>query len=655
MNHQLIVEELNESPQSPGQLALVLHEGEGIGLEATLPDDWCGTPEVAGLGYVTSSERLTFTSLADRNQILAQHICTRHFSSGTVDRDTLFSVAHNLWTKEIGRTDFASGRLLVEVSKHVDVLHLAADHIRAGANTFDVLHVIESMLVHAQDIKIESLIELARSQHIGTKGDFFAGMLYRSLDNWLATRPQVARDIFHCLADSTDDVAANLIGTAIIGLSRSAPDEATKFSLGAAESAQAFRRRMGYWMCGRILQQSNVSASDRANLEKIILNGIQDADPDIQRESLRAATDALHLTIVFDSALRELAQSEDPDVLAAIESALFMKSSELQEQGRFLSWLPMLVAHAPRDIESMNGLDHALSNLLKSNSANRFIVIEFLTAWTLRHSGDTPIEKAFARCFDQCMYKLAEQPDVLASVITEWLSHEARQLAGATAGLLSELEVHRIHEVHLDPEKLGSMNAEEFMFLAKRLLGFVHSPQQLLSLSLTMLNVDADALRRTIPLLRALIVDEIGYDFPGTTIEALTTAAISESRPDVKLALDEWRQHIESNQNSLEQLPRLNELRPPSQLQRQFVLARSKQMAIAQKEASKGSIFRQIATEIPLKAGRGCFNHMYGQYGEPSSLQTLSYSIELPRREVLDPVGNAIRGVHLRMSKKNTK
>lgn len=654
MNHQLIVEELKKSPQSPGQLALVLHEGEGIGLETTLPDDCRGIPEVAGQGYITSTGKLTFTSLADRNQILAQHICTHYFSSGTVNRDTLFSVAHDLWSKEIGRADFASGRLLVEVSKYVDVFHLAADYIRAGANPFDVLHIIESMLVHAQDIKIESMIELARAQHVGTKGDYFAGMLYRSLDNWLSTRPQVARNIFQFLADSTDDVAANLIGTAIVGLSRSAPDEATKLSLEAAESAQAFRRRIGYWMCGNILLQSNVSAPDRTNLEQIILNGLQDADLDIRRGSIRAATDALHLTVAFDNALWELAQSEDPDVLAAIGSALFMKSAELQAQGRFFIWLPMLVALEPRGIESMNNLDHALSNVLKSDAVNRSNVIEFLTTWTLRHSGNSPIEKAFTQCFDQCMYKLAEQPDILASVITEWLSHEARQLAGATASLLSELEVHRIHNVHLDPEKISAMDAEELMFLAKRLLGFVHGPQQLLSLSLSMLNVDADALRRTIPLLRMLIVDEIGYDFPGTTIEALTTASILESRPDVKLALDEWRQHIESTQNALKQLPRLNELRPPSQLQRQFALARSKQMDIAQKEASKGSIIRQIATEIPLKAGRGCFNHTHGQYGEPSSLQTFSYSIELPRREVLDPVGNAIRGFHLRTTKKNT-
>ena len=655
MNRPLIEEALKASPPTSGQMALALHEAGGIDLEITLPDDWIEAHEEVCHGYSASAGKLTFTSLADRNQILAQYLCTRYFSSGTVERETLFSLAHDLWSKEIGRTDFASGRLLVEASKYADVLHIAADHIAAGANSFNVLHVIESMLVHAPTIRIESLIELARAQYAGTKGDFFAGMLYRSLDKWLETRPQVARAIFERMVDSTDEVAANLLCAAIIGLSRNSPAEAAALSIKASVSAQTFLKRIGHWICGQLLLQSNISAPDRAALEQIILNGLHDADIDIRQESVRAAASTFHLSVAFDNVLRELAQAEDQYMLAAIGNALSLNSSELLEQGRFFNWLPLLVAIAPSGERPLDSIDHVLSNVLKSNATNRTNVIEFLTAWTLRHGGETPIEKAFAQCFDQCLYKLAELPDVLSSIITEWLTSEARRLASATAGLLSELEMHRLHAVHFDSEKLSSMNAKELMFLSRRLLGFVHSPQQLLSLSLSMLNVDADALRRTIPLLRALIVDEIGYDYPGTTIEALTIATASESRPGVKSELEGWRQQIELIQHTLAQLPRLNELRPPSQLQRQFALARGKQMDRAQKEASKNSIFQQIATEIPLKAGRGWFNHSHGQYGEPSSLKAVSYSVELPRREVLDPVGNAIRGFNFRIAKKDSE
>lgn len=655
MNHQLIKDALKASPQTPGQLALALHTAGDVELATLLPENWSGAHEEVGDGYIISAGKLTFASLADRNQTLAQDIFTRYFSAGTIARDVLFSVARELWSKEIGHTDFASGRLLVEVSRSVDVLHLAASHISAGANCFDVLHVIAAMLVHADDLRIESLIDLARAQHDGTKRDFFSGLLYNAVDKWLATRPEAARALYKNLAESADEVTASLLGTAIIGLSRSDPAESVSLSIATSASEHKFFRRIGLWICGRILQQSNISAADRIKLEQCILVGFHDPDIEIRQEAVRAAAGSLHLSQAFDAALWELSQTEDQHALTAIEDALFMKAPELKEQGRFLKWLPVLVALAPSGERPMDSLDNVLSEILKNDSMDRLEVIEFLTSWTLRHSGGTPIEKTFAQCFDQCMYKLVGLPDLLSSVITNWLIHEERQLAGAAAGMLAELHIHNFHKATFDSKALESMDAGELMFLAKRLLGFVHDPQQLLSLGLSMLNVDADTLHRTVPLLRALMIDEIGYDYPGTTIEALTTAAATESRPDVKLALEGWRKSLESIQNELEQLPRLNELRPPSRLQRQFALARSKQMDRAQKEASKGSIFRQISTEIPLKAGRGCFNHMHGQYGEPSSLKTFSYSVELPRREVLDPVGNAIRGFRLRTVKKSTE
>jgi len=653
--HQLIKDELADSPRIPGQLALRLHAARSADLQIALPDDWGGAQEEIREGYVISAGQLTFNSLADRNQALAEHLIARHFSEEVAERDVLFSLAHWLWVKEIGRTDFASGRLLAEGSKHSDILHLAAEHIADGARCFDVLHVIDAMLIHAQDCQIESIVELAHAQHEATKGDLMGGLLYSALDRWLTPRQQPARALYTTLANATDEVAANLLGTAIVGLSHSCPSEAVALLIETLESELAPRRRIGISIAGRLLQQSNISAPNRTKLEQVIFKGFDDPDGGIRREAVRAAASAIHLADTFDNALIEAAKTEDQDTLAEIENALFMKSSELQEQSRFLIWLPLLHAVAPSSRRTIDDLDYVLSTVLESDAEHRSEVVGFLTEWTLRHSGSSPVEETFAQSFHQCLYKLAEQPDILASIITEWLSHEARQLAAAAAGMLAEFAVSRFHAVHFDPEKLGSMDTDELLFLARRMLGFVHDPQQLLSLSLSMLNVNEDALRKTMPLLRTLIVDEIGYDYPGTTMEALTTAATLDARADVQHALEEWRQFIESEQKVLDELPRLDELRPPSQLQRQFALARGKQMERARENASQKSIVRQLATEIPLKAGRGCFNHVHGEYSEPSQLSSFSYSMELPRREILDPVGNAIRGFNLRTTKKNTE
>ncbi|MDP3798202.1 MAG: hypothetical protein Q8R06_13810 [Polaromonas sp.] len=145
-----------------------------------------------------------------------------------------------------------------------------------------------------------------------------------------------------------------------------------------------------------------------------------------------------------------------------------------------------------------------------------------------------------------------------------------------------------------------------------------------------------------------LMVDQIGDDYPGIRIKALRQTGQKESRPAILSALHAWRTEVEASQATLVGLPRFNELRPPSQLQRQFGIARSRQMDHVRKEAPKDSIKSQIATQIPLKAGRRLFNRMRGAYSEPSELQMLSCSVELPPREVLDSVGNATRSFQIR-------
>lgn len=655
MKHQIVTAELNSSPRHAGQLALQLHSAGNEGLEIRLPEGWAGPDDEVGQGYICSAGKLIFNSVADRNQTLAQYLDTTYFRNASIEPDVLFSLARNLWSQEIGHSDAVSGRLLAEVSKHSDVLLLAAKHIAEGGKCFELIHTIDSMLVHVQDLEIGSLLNLARAWHEGTKGDLAAGMLYSSLEKWLAARPQWAHALCERLLNTTDEYVVDLLGVAFIGLSISSPDEAVSLFISTFEFEQGPGKHIGFWICGRLLQQTNISVPDRTRLEQIVLNGFTEQDGEARRKAIRAAANAMHMSGAFDYALSEIAKKGEQETLAVIANTLFMKSSELQEQERFFSWLPLLIDFSPGSQNSIEGLDHILSNILKNDPAHRPEVIDFLTAWTLKHSGNTPIEKAFAEHFHECMYKLAGHPDILASLITEWLSHEEQQLAGATAGMLYEFNISRFHNVHFDAQKLSSMSTAELLFLGRRVLGFVHDPQHLLSISLSMLSVDPEVQNKTIPILRWLIVDEIGYDYPGTTIEALVTAIASEEQEEIKLALDEWRQIIESSQITLKELPRLNELRPPSQLQRLFVTARSKQMGRAREDASKESILRKIVTEIPLKAGRGCFRYIHGEYREPSTLSSFSYEMELPRREILDPVGNAIRGFNLRTSKKNSK
>jgi hypothetical protein len=149
------------------------------------------------------------------------------------------------------------------------------------------------------------------------------------------------------------------------------------------------------------------------------------------------------------------------------------------------------------------------------------------------------------------------------------------------------------------------------------------------------------------------LVDEIGYDYPYSTIETLKVAEASEQRQEYKTFYSNAIEAIGNQLKPLDALPHLVELSPLPNLQRQFAKARSKQMERVMQGERKKSIIRQILTEVPIKAGVGYFSFHDGTYSEPANLKSISHSVTLPRRNTLDTVGAELRLWSLSNAKRN--
>jgi hypothetical protein len=183
------------------------------------------------------------------------------------------------------------------------------------------------------------------------------------------------------------------------------------------------------------------------------------------------------------------------------------------------------------------------------------------------------------------------------------------------------------------------------------MLGFVTSEEHLLSLTMSLLKT-RDAQQRTFGLVHSLLADELGIDYPSSTVEMLESAKTATIDAGLLSLYSSAINAINDRINKLDELPRLVELRPPPGLQRQFSMAHAKQMEAASEDAKKHSILRQIATEIPIKAGLGSFNFREGNFTEPTHFHSISTSFSLPRRHASDTVGYEIRGLMLRLAKR---
>ena len=357
----------------------------------------------------------------------------------------------------------------------------------------------------------------------------------------------------------------------------------------------------------------------------------------------------MHSTAAFDALLKRLANDGDQDVLAGVATALFLKAGEMVARGDLHEWLGLMTGLTPKFKGAIDNLDNAMARLL-TQPANAPVVISTLTQWAARHGERTAIDKTVAELFHDTVDKLSRLEPAWSALVTDWLLSIQQQHAACLAGMLTSLLHREPRALCLDKERLDALEPAGLLFLACRMLGYVHDRTQITSMALSMIESHA-AKDRIFPTLRALLVDEIGYDYPGSTVEACKAAASTCAAAEVVEFLTGVVDTLEQTSKYFDELPRLNELRPPMSLRRLFALARARQMSDSVEEAQKNSLWRQIATEIPIKAGRGTFSYHNASYGPSMKMSSFSHSIEMPRREVFDPVGNAIRLLQYRLAR----
>lgn len=632
--------------------ALRLHREDGIGLRIDVPaGSALSAAELPDGCDLVDAAALQFDSLVSRNVIVAKATFEELQSPSGIDADALFERAYQLWRDEIGHSDHASGRLLALASVGMDILTIGAKRIRNGCDVFDVLHLVEAALPYLQSIQPQSIVDLFVAKYEPTKNDMAGGALHGALESWLERRPRDALDLHAKVLENLSEATASLIGNAIVAIAKTDYAGAVEVARGDASSETPLQARVGVWALGRLLLVDQAPKPSVDLVVKTILGLIEREHGELRSQAIRAAVGAMHTMADFDPTLQRLAEGGDQDVLCAAAQVLFLKAKELGERGITQRWLELMTSLKPEFKGAIRDWDHAMSRLL-SNPANAPMVVSALDTWVAQHGHRVPIDFETAGLFDDSLRKLFSLEASWAALVTDWLLSDELKHAAALAGFLNQLSHHSCTELRLDKGRLDGLATEDLLFLARRMLGYVHDRAQLTSLALSML-LSKEPEKRIYPVLHALLVDEIGYDYPGSTADACRKAAETDITCSHKEYLLKVAEAIDQVAYAQSSLPMLNELRPPTKLRRLFARARAKQMNDSFEAANENSIFRQIATQITIKAGRGTFSYRDTDYGPSMKLSSMSHSIELPRREAFDPIGNSIRHLGFRIAKRD--
>lgn len=634
-----------------GELALNLLMNRSGELSCDIPAEKVIPSRKETPDYLIDGHTIRFSSIEARNRTIANHVFKENQTAFESDSQMWLSTAHNIWRHEIGKAGSAAGHLLALVHETNDIFQIAASAIQRGSiQVFDALHVVEAALPLLNKIEPLRIFELCAEQHEQTKNDLAGGRFFGKLETVLALQPKICRLMHARLRSDITEGTSNLYPTALLALAKTAPEEAVMLAEEDSQSPGATLKRVAIWTLGRLLVSSYVTEDAVPKVSAIIIANTSDPIDEVRRTAIHAATQAITITREFDNILRTLGESGDQNTLAAIADTLMLNSTEMKGKDNFTEWVGLLHKLSPLAKGAIDNYDYLLTQLIADESQQQF-VLSCLTEWATINANNTAQEKTIAELFNSTVSELANRRELLSQIITEWFLSDSRQLASSAAGLLSHLSVQGLKNPEFSIPLLDTLKESDLLFLARRLLGYVISEEHLLSLTMSLLKTQKPQ-QRTFRIVYSMLADEIGQDYPDSTIDTLEKAVSKEPNSEWIAFYSKTIDNIRGRIKALEDLPHLLELRPPPSLQRQFAMAQAKRMNSMMEESQKNSIIRQLATEIPIKAGLGWFSFRDGSYTGTSHMQSFSHSVSLPRQYILDTVGYEHSHFLLRLAKR---
>jgi hypothetical protein len=553
-----------------------------------------------------------------------------------------FECLHNVWVKEIGKQESVSGHALAILHNlhGIDAFYWGQQAIEAGCNVFNLLSIFQSAIPLFSDASAASIVSFFAGHHEKVKNDLMGGRLFPNLDKWFAEHPHIAHEVRRLHMQDIREDSASVYRSALQGLALNDFSGGLDLIKEAAISKEPLVSGPAVHALG-LIDFSEVSRSQALPDAVEVCRGIIETP---SHSSLAAAVRTLGRLLAFDegiaSLLNQAGQKGDREALYALSEFLFLNEGTYGEREWFGGLLQLFAVTKPEHKGILSNIDVVLMRWIHADLHKRD-ALEFLDAW-LSKQGDPKVEAGALRAaFPDTLAELVTQQELLNKTITNWLLRDDRRFPTATSGLVSHVRLADQGSVSLDRVTLDGLTGSELRFLVRRILGYLQGEKILIPLVFSMA-FTLNAVQRSFGLIRGALLNYVGYDYPVQTVEYLRAQQnIPQQGEDIRKLCEEVIRELQSQMEILRELPGLKELQPPFIKVRRFQKERARHMNEAFEEASKNSIWRQIATQIPLKAGRRTFQALQGRYTDPMELKAFSHSVAIPRSEVIDPAGTA--------------
>ena len=637
-----------EIPEEIARLASELHSRRTMDLVIEISNSNSHSKKHIsdGFFYFEDSE-LRFISIAARNHCTAVH-SFRKFENSDLPLNTqkIFDEAHQLEIDEIGHIDFSSGRFLGLTSQKIDVLKIGAEVINASeANyVFRVLRNIGNALPFLKEIKIQSLVELAEAQYPKTSRDFASSQL----NNYLSNDPLLARELYTFVQNQISTENAALYGSALIGMARAGHFvDATELALSDTASECTDLLAAALWTLGCLKDYWERESELKTRVQQVLKVMGQHSDFNVSFQAWRALANAAVSQPELVTELLKHARANNQSALNVLSDFAFMNFKVAKDHPSFAEILDALTGLGT---DQTNDFDYVLSQLIEIKTHDE-LVYNSLTTWVVKHYNNRNSGEELGSCFAQSIRELIGKP-LLHELITRWLISDEWILGAAFRDLIGHLWVHEVRQPVFAKDILDTLNADDFKYLAPRLLGWTFHEEALLSLTFSLLSTQ-NAQQRTFNLVYILLVEEMGRNYPQSTLETIQEK-LNGASPEEKQLLEKVQTDLLTYTEAIRQLPVRYEFRPPipMRIRHAVALKKAREQREATDKANENSISQQLFTTISLKAGTGSFSLFQGKISEINRLGSYSCSISLPAQYVVDPLNDEIKNLGFRFTKR---
>lgn len=504
---------------------------------------------------------------------------------------------------------------------HIDLLAVplnAAFAMIDGHSFFTAQHVFCEAIPKLQ-ADVTALMECCRALIKQAGNDGAANQPNGAFQQWCTTNPDQARSVI-ARAQEGDPLAKEFASFAM--RSANAIDTAIRF----VRSYDDERRSSSMHALGHMRYPDAATAHGAIIVLLPFIGG--GMDDDICLNALLAGFEILkgHPDPALAAKLVEAAIADaGPATLYGLAQAVWLHH-KLMEDATLAEALNGLRAVAPEHLSTINTLDIALHLLI--GTSREALALDFLT--DMLRGGALSLEN-----FDSIAHDLRRcDPQRLYRLVVHWLLSGSIALCSAVNDLVG---IDRDRPFDATAAPLALTNAQQ-LFLCRKVIGFLFiKPVVACSIIVSVLRAAEPEVAENIT---ELLFDPMLINYGGQAKDYLKTIPVSDAAaPFILSALAK----DEAFHKGLEAMGTIKELHP-SDYQRDVVWQHVRDdMAAAHKLAEKKSVLINLVHRSTILYGKRSLTYVFdpsgGRRAIAMDLKPYSTSFELPRHEILDPVG----------------